>query len=388
MTKRVCLYGGPLFDGENLLDCGTVIFRDGLIEDVIKGDCHKGIADCRDVAGKLIAPGLVDLHSDALEKCIEMRPGVYFDSEFALHSLDQRLAGFGITTFCHGISFADTEDVFSVRSCYEAERLARLVKSFSSSGRASVRHLLHIRYEITSVEAFEMIGRLIGEGLVDMVSLMDHTPGQGQFKTMEAYVAYKTSTYKVTTEQAVQIAEQKYAQREKGLLHLSRVAEKVCRSGIPFLSHDDDTSEKVNFVRGLGVTGSEFPVSMEAVETAKGHGMSVFMGAPNLFRDRSTNGHVKASETLARGFCDALVSDYYVECLLHVPFLAHKRYSMGLGCTLKLVTSNPGRFLKPGSRTGTLAPGAPADLIVIDTSTPWARVEQTWVSGELKLMQK
>ena len=387
MAEKACLYGGPLFDGERLLDSGTVIFSNGLIEDVLEGDRHNGIADSWNTGGKLIAPGFVDLHSDALEKCIEMRPGVYFDAEFALQSLDQRLAGFGITSFCHGVSFADTEDVFSVRSCDEAERLARLVKGFAASGRARVRHLLHARYEITSPEAFIRIEKLIGENLVDMISLMDHTPGQGQFKTLESYIAYKTKTFKVTTEQAVQIAEIKSAQKENGLTHLAYAAEKVRLAGIPFLSHDDDTREKVNFVRDLGVTGSEFPVTMEAIETAKDFGMQVFMGAPNLFRDRSTNGHIKASETLARGFCDALVSDYYPECLPQIPFLAHKRYSIPLAQTLKLVTSNPGQFLKPGVKAGTLTPGAPADLIVIDNSAPWASITQTWVAGEPRLIQ-
>jgi alpha-D-ribose 1-methylphosphonate 5-triphosphate diphosphatase len=387
MAERTCLYGGPLFDGEKLLDSGTVIFTDGRIEDVVEGDRHNGITNSWNTGGKLIAPGFVDLHSDAFEKCIEMRPGVYFDAEFALQSLDQRLASFGITSFCHGVSFADTEDVFSVRSCDEAERLARLVKGFGVSGRARVRHLLHARYEITSSEAFTRIEKLIGEDLVDMISLMDHTPGQGQFKTLESYVAYKTSTYKVTSEQAVQIAEQKSAQKENGLTHLARAAERVRMAGIPFLSHDDDTKEKVNFVRDLGVTGSEFPVTMEAIETAKGYGMQVFMGAPNLFRDRSTNGHIRASETLARGFCDALVSDYYPECLLQIPFLAHKRYSIPLAQTLRLVTSNPGQFLKSGMKAGTLTPGSPADVIVIDISGPWARVAQTWVGGQPRLLQ-
>ncbi|MBW2020523.1 MAG: alpha-D-ribose 1-methylphosphonate 5-triphosphate diphosphatase, partial [Deltaproteobacteria bacterium] len=79
--KSICLYGGPVFDGEQLLERGAIIFDEQGIKSIEAGDYKKGVASAIDVKGKLIAPGLVDLHSDALEKCIEIRPGVYFDTE-------------------------------------------------------------------------------------------------------------------------------------------------------------------------------------------------------------------------------------------------------------------------------------------------------------------
>ena len=326
MGTKSCVYGGPVFDGERLFDTGSVIFEDGRVVDVLQGDRHNGINDAWDAYGKLIAPGLVDIHSDALEKCIEMRPGAHFDSQFALECLDRRLAGCGITTYCHAISFAD--DTLSIRSSENAEGLVRLIKTFSFSGRALVRHMVHVRYEISSLEAAARIEHLIDRGLVDLVSIMDHTPGQGWFKTLQSSVAHKSGTFGITPEETMTAAENKSSLRPDGLKILGCFAQKVKASGIPFLSHNDDSVEKIDFVRSLGVTGCEFPISIEAVEAAKGFGMRVFMGAPNLFRDRSSSGHLKASETILKGLCDGLISDFYPECLLQMPFIANKRYGL------------------------------------------------------------
>lgn len=335
--------------------------------------------DSFNVHGRLIAPGLVDLHSDALEKCIEIRPGVYFDAEFAVLNLDRRLALCGITSFCHAISFA--EDEFGLRSCEQAEALVRLIHKFNKSDKVQVNHLIHARFEISNSAGESILARLINENLVDMVSLMDHTPGQGQFKTLESYIAYHTGTYKVTPQQITALVEQKTARKEETMKQVVRVGQLVRESNIPFLSHDDDTAEKVSFVRELGVNASEFPVSMEAAQAAKKSNMKVFMGAPNLIRGCSSNNHLKASDALKAGICDALVSDYYPECLLQAPFTASKRHNINLQETLKMVISNPGDYLKQRIKAGRLIEGSPADLIVVDHTGPWVRTAQTWVSG-------
>ena len=379
MEKTICLYGGPVFDGEQLLERGVIVFDRQGIKSINEGDCNKSAGYSIDVKGKLIAPGLVDLHSDALEKCIEIRPGVYFDAEFALQNLDRRLALCGITTFCNAISFA--EDEFGLRSCDEAEELVHLIHKFNKSDKATVHHLIHARFEISNPKGESILARLIGENLIDMVSIMDHTPGQGQFKTLESYIAYHTGTYKVTPQQVSALVEEKSARKEETMKQVVRLGQLVKDADIPFLSHDDDTEEKVSFVRDLGVDASEFPVSIEAARAAKRYNMEVFMGAPNLIRDCSSNSHLKASGALVSGACDALVSDYYPECLLQVPFLANKRHLLDLQETLKLVTSNPGDYLKRRIESGRLVIGAPADLIVVDNAGPWTRTAQTWVSG-------
>ena len=379
MEKTICLHGGSVFDGEQFLERGVIVFDRQGIKSINEGDCNKSAGYSIDVKGKLIAPGLVDLHSDALEKCIEIRPGVYFDAEFALENLDRRLAVCGITSFCHAISFA--EDEFGLRSCEKAEALVRLIHKFNKSDKAQVNHLMHARFEISNSEGESVLVRIIGENLVDMVSIMDHTPGQGQFKTLESYIAYHAGTYKVTPRQITALVEQKAARKKETMKQVVRVGQLVRESNIPFLSHDDDTAEKVSFVRELGVNASEFPVSIEAAQAAKEFNMKVFMGAPNLIRGCSSNNHLSASDTLKAGICDALVSDYYPECLQQAPFTACKGRLLDLQDALKLVTSNPGDYLKQRAEAGRLIEGVPADLIVVDHTGPWVKTAQTWVSG-------
>jgi len=379
MEKTICLFGGPLFDGERLFERGAVVFNGHGILSVEPGDRERDADRAVDVGGKLIAPGFVDVHSDALEKCIEIRPGVYFDADFALLNLDKRLGACGITTFCHAISFAEEE--FGLRSCGEAEALVRLVHRFKKSNRAAVNHLVHARFEVNSMGREQVIARLIKEDLIDALSVMDHTPGQGQFKTLESYIAYHTSTYKVSAGQVTALVERKMAGKEESMKRVVRAAQLARYADIPFLSHDDDTEEKVSFVRELGVDASEFPVSLEAARKAKGFDMKVFMGAPNLIRNCSSNNHLRASEALEAGVCDALVSDYSPECLLQAPFTVSKRQSSDLGEAMKLVTSTPGDYLRQRTTAGRLAGDMPADVAVIDHAGPWATVAQTWVAG-------
>ena len=185
MSADTCIYGGPVFDGSRLLQEGAVVFRRGIIEEVVEKRPVPSATQMHNVKGRLIMPGLVDLHPDTLERCIEMRPGVFSDAEFALLNLDQRIAACGITTFCHAISFADNEQ--GLRSPEQAEALVRLIKRLAAENRFKVRHLVHMRHEIGADIGRFGPGRMIDEGLVDVFSIMDHTPGQGQFKTLQCF---------------------------------------------------------------------------------------------------------------------------------------------------------------------------------------------------------
>jgi alpha-D-ribose 1-methylphosphonate 5-triphosphate diphosphatase len=379
MEKSICLYGGPVFDGKRLLARGTVVFGGNGIIQIIEGSKPWAGKKCINVHGQLIAPGLVDLHSDALEKCIEMRPGVYFDAEFALQNLDQRIAGCGITTFCHAVSFS--EGHVGLRSAQEAENLVRTIRRFCESGNASAKHLVHARLEVGSRDVAARLEKLVEEGLVDLVSLLDHTPGQGQFQTLDAYIRYYVGTYGTDEADITAMARRKREKSKEAWEDVARLTRKVREKNLPLLSHDDDTERKVDHTSGLRVTGSEFPVSLEAARRAKHDGMSVFMGAPNLVRGGSSNDHLAAAETIEAKLCDGLVSDYYPECLIQGPFIAARQLELCLEETLPLVTSGPGGYLNTMCKKGRLIPEGEADLIVIDTSTSWAKVTQAWVDG-------
>jgi len=378
MTSKTLILGGPLFDGESLSPRGTVLIEDRKITAVFDDTIHMINATVIDVQGRLIMPGLVDLHSDSLERSIEKRKGVFFDIDFAVLNLDRQAAACGITTFCHAVSFDDNE--LGLRSPEEAEHCVRTIKAFNDSPQALVKHRIHIRYEVGSERSFQIVARLAEEGLVDLFSIMDHTPGQGQFKSMASYVRYLACEHQVPEYQVIEKARQKQAGNARDWELVSALARTVGSAGIPMLSHDDDTIEKIDLIQTLGIRACEFPITLEAARKAGDAGLHIFMGAPNLVRDQSTSGSLKASDVLRQDLCTGLVSDYYPESLLQAALMAEK-HTGSPASALRQVTAGPGDYLCAPDRPGRLTPGADADIIIVDQSHTWAHITHTLVKG-------
>ncbi|WP_020587386.1 alpha-D-ribose 1-methylphosphonate 5-triphosphate diphosphatase [Desulfobacter curvatus] len=381
--------GGPVFDGRRLIPQGSVLVHHGRVVEVScssrsdmnvarKGSEAPGNLRTINTNGSLIMPGLVDLHSDSLERSIEKRKGVFFDVEFALLNLDRHLAACGITSFFHALSFADNE--LGLRSPGTAASCVKKIKAFTNSPQSLVRHNTHIRYEVGSRQSFEVILGLLDEGLVDLVSIMDHTPGQGQFKSLTDYLTFHLAEYDLTRDEIESRAREKLNGNQEAWDMVTTLVDVVSARGIPMLSHDDDTPEKVDLVRSMGVKATEFPVSMAAAVQASKAGMAVFMGSPNLIRDASTNGNLKASQVLETGMLTGLVSDYYPESLFQAAFKAgHKINNLEAG--LAAVTSGPGGYLNPERGPGRLSPGAPADILIVNQDHAWAHITQAFVNG-------
>jgi len=376
---QTLITGGPLFDGTRLYDQGSLLIENGIIKEVFQKQVTIAGATCIHTQGDLIMPGIVDLHSDSLERSIEKRKGVFFDIEFAILNLDRQLAGCGITSFCHALSFADNE--LGLRSPKEAERCVRSIKAFQTSGQALIKHHTHLRYEVGSKISFNLIKALADEGLVDMISIMDHTPGQGQFKSMEAYMRFHIDEYDLALKDILEKATEKQEKNHLAWEMVADLAQIVTAAGIPILSHDDDTEDKIHLIKAMGVSACEFPVTMKAAKRAKKLGLSLFMGAPNLVRDASTNGNLKASDLLKAGLCTGLVSDYYPESLVQASFMA--AIYTGLETALSTVTSGPGAFLNTPTRPGFLIPGADADIIIVNQDHTWAHITQAFVAGRI-----
>ena len=95
MTGETILTGAVLVLREALLR-GTVVVRDGRIADVQPGDCIIGGA--LDLGGDYLLPGIVDLHSDNLERQAQPRTTARWPSRSALMAHDAQCATAGITT--------------------------------------------------------------------------------------------------------------------------------------------------------------------------------------------------------------------------------------------------------------------------------------------------
>lgn len=312
--------------------------------------------------GFVVIPGLVDLHGDMLEREIEPRPTSRFPVDIALHELDKRHAASGITTAYVALSFSD----FAERD--DDLRLNSRMKEMVEQIVAERSHLscdtrIHARFEIMNPEATPLLGEMIQKKKVEMISLMDHTPGQGQFRDLEGYVTYMMKWLKVGREAAQKELERQLAQpRSWDIVDgLTKLAKEHC---LPIASHDDDTPDKVALMAELGVTISEFPVTLGAAQAAKAKNMFTLMGAPNALRGRSHSGNLSATEALQANTLDSLASDYYPATMLHAAFALAERGVIPLHEAIRLVSLHPAHAAGLIDR-GSLAVGKKADFVIV-----------------------
>ncbi len=342
--------------------------------------CPSGVSEVLNARGQLLLPGLIDLHCDAIEKLVEPRPEVYFELPLAFAEADWRLAGCGITTEFHAVSLDDNE--FGLRS---ATFVKELVEHIRANRAQLVRHRVHARLEVSSEQGFALLMAWAEFPEIGMISLMDHTPGQGQYATTDAYRDYVARVTGRGHDEIDQLLERKRIQMQTAPERVARVANLARRTGRALASHDDDTLERVATWPGLGVTVSEFPTTLAAAVHAHNLGLTVCIGAPNVLRGRSSGGNLRALTALEAGVVDCLCSDYYPTSMLAAVFKVVALGLFPLEKAVNLVTLNPAQAAGLGDY-GALEEGRIADLVLVAANTTSApRVERLYVGGELRL---
>jgi len=353
---------------------GSVRVRHGLIVDM-----QPGAAGGTDLDGDFLIPGAVDLHTDNLERQVMPRQNARWPSRAALLAHDGQCAACGITTvldaLCIGQAGLDDD---RPRSC--AEGIADL-DAMGPTGLLKSDHFLHLRCELPADDMLAQLERYAGHSLLRMVSLMDHTPGLGQFGDLARYRAMQRRDGMAPADIESHISNLQ-AQRARWRLPnrralLARLAE--CRVAIA--SHDDASVEDVaeNLADGLSI--SEFPVSLDAARAARAGGMAVIAGAPNLVRGGSHSGNVGAAMLVAAGLVDALASDYVPASLVHAAFLAADYGGQGLPAAIHLISETPARIAGFSDR-GRIAPSLRADLVRVRVHDGQPVVRQVWRAGE------
>jgi alpha-D-ribose 1-methylphosphonate 5-triphosphate diphosphatase len=327
-----------------------------------------------DMQGDLILPGLIDLHGDAIEKEVEPRPNAFFPLPVALDAIDRRMAAAGITTAYHGISFAEGE--LGVRDVDFAEALARALHGFAGA----VDHRVHIRYEVTDAGSEARVTRLLNEGVAALLSFMDHTPGQGQFKDAAAYGAYLSRVYAQSEGEIAERIETKQAEAAHVADRMTRLAALARKHGVALAGHDDEGAERVGFMAGLGATISEFPLDMDTAHAGCSAGLVTLFGAPNALRGRSQSGALSARDAIAAGVAGALCSDYAPQAMLPALGVLTGDLGMDWPQAMALMAGGPARAAGLADR-GTIAPGLRADLIRVCGTGAALSVAATWVAG-------
>lgn len=324
---------------------------------------YQSTGTATDFGTRLIVPGFIDLHSDAIEKEIEPRPGADFPVKNAVVELDKKLTMCGITTMFHAIGFNDA----SVTGIRALNRAADIIREIGTANRAhlGVDNLVHARFEITSFQAADPIQQLIDEDWVHLLSIMDHTPGQGQFKTVEKWKQFHVPVYDLSDEQAQQIISQKTADQPKALAAMRKLLEFGKKHDLILLSHDDDTPAKVDLVKEMGVTVSEFPLDKAVAGYAKEQGLATGMGAPNVVRGKSQSGNISARDMVDDGICDFLCSDYHPTSMLQSVYTMNETMGIPLEDGFKMISETPARLADLEDR-GSIESAKLADLLVIE----------------------
>nr|BBH90912.1 amidohydrolase [Thermosporothrix sp. COM3] len=381
--QQTILYNATLVLPDRVLHDGWLLLEDTIIADLGTGQPPIGQNGYQyiDIQGDLVMPGLIDLHCDAIEKLVEPRPRVLFDIPTALHEADYRLACSGITTEFHAISLDDQE--FGVRSDSFARDFARILQE--TREHTLIRHKLHARIELSSAQASTIVEQMLNDQLVDLVSLMDHSPGQGQYRTEEEFRFYIARTSHRSPTEIDELIVHKREQAKLIPQRIEQITALARHAKVSLATHDDDTATRVEAWPALGVSISEFPTTEEAARRAQELGLTVCMGAPNVVRGKSSGGNLSATEATRKGYVDALCADYHPASMLGAVFTLAQKEILSLPEAVNMVTRNPARAIGQ-TRLGTLEQGNIADLIQVRHS-PYGvpRVQRVFIDGKLRI---
>jgi alpha-D-ribose 1-methylphosphonate 5-triphosphate diphosphatase len=166
---------------------GSVRIEDGRVAEIVDGPVSGAMISGD---GLLLLPGFVDMHGDMVEWEVELRPNVRMPMELGLRDLDRRLAASGVTTAYAAVSFHPGSAYGHIRHFDNTSAIIRALKSMGDV--LKVDHRVHARFEYTFPDALRVIEGLIAEGAVQLVSLSDHTPGQGQYRDIKAHIVRVT----------------------------------------------------------------------------------------------------------------------------------------------------------------------------------------------------
>ncbi|MEP3919653.1 alpha-D-ribose 1-methylphosphonate 5-triphosphate diphosphatase [Ascidiaceihabitans sp.] len=372
----LCLANARLVMPDQVLT-GSITIEKGVITDIAEGDERP--SGCVDCAGDFVMPGLVELHTDNLERHMEPRPEVDWPHLPALIAHDAELASVGITTVFDALRAGS---IHSGKGRYidYARAVADELLAARAKGVFKISHFLHLRAEICSETLLEELARFTPDDRVGIVSLMDHTPGQRQFRDLTAlrtYIAKKRGMD--DNDFAEHVANLKRLQSKFGDKHEKGAVLEANRLGAVLASHDDTTCDHVIASQENGVGFAEFPTTREAAQACRDRGIAVMMGAPNVIRGGSHSGNVAAMELAEADLLDILSSDYVPGGLLLSAFRIGDVWG-DLSRAIATVTRTPALAAGLPDR-GSLQTGLRGDVLRVSNTQGTPVLGGVWAKG-------
>lgn len=332
-------------------------------------------------SGDYLLPGLVELHTDHLETHYAPRPGVRWNAVAAVQAHDAQVAASGITTVFDALRLG--MDYGARITSKDMRILADGIAEAQSSGRLRADHFIHLRCEVSTEDVAPGFALFSDEPLVRIASLMDHTPGQRQFVSLQKYrdfhqnkAGMNDAEFETFMKDRMDLASVWSAKNR------TMIAEQCHAAGIVLASHDDATVAHVDEAIGHKVHIAEFPTTVEAADAARQAGMKVLMGAPNVVRGGSHSGNVSAQTLAEAGSLDVLSSDYIPFSLLYSAFMLSERVDhVALADAIRMVSKTPAQAAGLHDR-GTLAEGKRADLVHVSYQDAVPFVRGVWREGQ------
>jgi alpha-D-ribose 1-methylphosphonate 5-triphosphate diphosphatase len=356
---------------------GTVVIADGVIQRVDEG--RTNIPGTLDFERDLLLPGLIEMHTDNLEKHLIPRPGILWPSpELALLSHDNQVIGAGITTVLDAVFLGEYQMEGMRRKILESS-IEALHKTLQADLLRS-DHLLHLRCEISDSKVVDLFETFADHPLVRLISVMDHTPGQRQWRDLTKYRQFHKDKnwtdeeFENALHERVQMREQYAATNRHRILS-------VCRErNLPVATHDDTTEAHCIESAEDGISISEFPTTLEAARKARELGMNIIMGAPNMVRGNSHSGNVSALALARENLLDGLSSDYFPSSLLHSAFVLNQQLDIPLHEAVAKISANQADMLGLNDR-GEILIGKRADLIRVRVFERLPIIMAVWRNG-------
>jgi alpha-D-ribose 1-methylphosphonate 5-triphosphate diphosphatase len=376
MSQETILTNAILVLRDEILT-GTIVMNGATIAGIQAGISHA--AGAIDLDGDYVIPGVVDVHTDNLERQVQPRSLARWPSRSAMVAHDAQCAAAGVTTVLDALCLGDLG--------FDKERIKTFqdgvidLDALTEAGLLKSDHFLHLRCEVPATDVLELLDPVADHPLVRMISLMDHSPGVGQYANMDFYRKLRSQggLDEATVERRIQ---EMQAQRAR-LRDPNRKAllDRVRGTTIALASHDDRTEEEILENAADGILISEFPVTMEAATAAKRAGMQVIAGAPNIVRGGSHSGNVSAADLVRAGAVDAFASDYVPPSLVEAAFQCAREEEISLPSAVAMVSDHPARMSRLPDR-GRLETGLRADMVRVRLHGDLPIVRQVWRAGE------
>lgn len=352
------------------IDNARIVLRDRVIEGwlavengaIVEVGRHNAPAGAIDFRGDFLLPGLVELHTDHLESHLRPRPRVHWPTRHSITAYDAQLAASGITTVFDSVRVGRYTDDAS--NTGEARRLLDEIARLRDLDLLRITHLTHLRCEICADDVIDAVRQVMEGHQIQLISLMDHTPGARQFTDLEAWRTYFGGKSGYSAPQLDELMTQKLELHSRNYSrHRSQLVTLAKANHISIASHDDSTPAQVRESIESGVQIAEFPTNIESARLSHEASIAVLMGAPNVVRGGSHSGNVAAEDLARANVLDVLSSDYVPAAMLAGAFELERRIEgYDLAQAVRTVTINPARAVGLEDR-GEIAPGQIADML-------------------------